>query len=312
MVNLNLVKRLILTSAIFAGMGAIAAEGNATDVFPSQELIPKILPSNLQLINRFGRADAARMIADSPRVGAPLRSTEEGISVSPSGNPQLPEWAMSALRRLDARYNCIEENTDLDRQLTRAKFADKLNICLRLANESLPSTSTDPATKADLETLQKLQAEFAPELTALRGRVDAIEAKTEQLKQQQFSATTKLNAQVWVNFTGAFPSNGITAERSLAQGGSNAFIPPTRVNGVPTRVQLRDTNPTVSNYLFLTLNSSFTGKDALVTQLVAGNASSPANQLVSSGFFNTWGTPITDRTGTPQAGSNAVYLRELS
>jgi Carbohydrate-selective porin, OprB family len=316
-VNLNLVNKLILTAfiSIFAGIGTIADRVAAADKLPSQELIslPKILPPNPQLTDT--------------RIGAPMLSTE-GISVSPSSDLPLPEWALSALQKLDDRYNCIEDNTDLvgkaspveNRELTRAKFAAKLNICLSLANESLAlasprriSTSpTDPATRADLETIQKLQAEFATELTALRGRVEAIEAKTETLKQQQFSATTKLNAQVWVNFTGAFPSNSITAERSLAQGGSSAFIAPTRVNGVPTRVQLRDTNPTVSNYLFLTLNSSFTGQDALVTQLVAGNANSPANQLVSSGFFNTWGTPITDQTGTPQAGSNAVYIRELS
>ncbi|WP_310412501.1 iron uptake porin [Chamaesiphon sp. OTE_8_metabat_110] len=292
MVKLNLVTSLIVTASMLAGMGAIAAEGRATDVLPSHEPIPKILPS----------------IADS-QIGAPIRSTE-GISGSPATDLPIPEWALSALQQLDDRYNCIEESTDLARGVTRAKFAERLNICLSLANESIPVPT--PATKAELETIQKLQAEFATELTALRGRVEAIEAKTEILKQQQFSATTKLSAQVWVNFTGAFTSNSITAERSLAQGGTNAFIPPARVNGVPTRVQLRDTNPTVSNYLFLTLNSSFTGKDMLVTQLVAGNANSPANQLVSSGFFNTWGVPITDQTGTPQAGSNAVYLRELS
>jgi Carbohydrate-selective porin, OprB family len=308
-VNLNLVNKLILTAfmAIFTGIGTIADRVDAADPLPSQELmsLPKILPPNSQL-------------TDS-RIGAPILSTD-GISVSPSSDLQIPDWALSALQKIDIRYDCIEDNTDLvgkaspveNRELTRAKFAAKLNICLSRANESIASSPADPATKEDLETIQKLQAEFATELTALRGRMETIEAKTEQLKQQQFSATTKLSAQVWVNFTGVFTSNSITAERSLAQGGTNAFIPPTRVNGVPTRVQLRDANPTVSNYLFLTLNSSFTGKDALVTQLVAGNANSPANQLVSSGFFNTWGTPITDQTGTPQAGSNAVYIRELS
>ena len=290
MVDLNLVTRLIVTASMLAGMGAIAAQVQAVDELPSHERI------------------SARLT--DARISAPIISTDGKIDII-SSDLQLPDWALSALQKLDDRYDCIEDNTDLNRQLTRAKFAAKLNICLSRANESLASSPTDPATK-DLEIIQKLQAEFATELTALRGRVEAIEAKTETLKQQQFSATTKLSAQVWVNFTGAFTSNSITAERSLAQGGTSAFIAPTRVNGVPTRVQLRDANPTVSNYLFLTLNSSFTGKDMLVTQLVAGNANSPANQLVSSGFFNTWGTPITDQTGTPQAGSNAVYIRELS
>jgi hypothetical protein len=244
-VNLNLVNKLILTAfiAIFTGIGTIADRVDAADPLPSQELIslPKILTPNSQL-------------TDS-RIGAPILLTE-GILISPSTDLQIPEWALSALQKIDIRYDCIEDNTDFvgkaspveNRELTRAKFAAKLNICLSRANESIASSPADPATKEDLETIQKLQAEFATELTALRGRVEAIEAKTETLKQQQFSATTKLSAQVWVNFTGAFTSNSITAERSLAQGGTNAFIPPTRVNGVPTRVQLRDTNPTVTTY----------------------------------------------------------------
>jgi Carbohydrate-selective porin, OprB family len=256
LVNLNLVKQLILTSAIFAGIGAIATEGKATDVLPTQEPVTKILPLNSQLTDRFGRADASvvfssvlfssrraanqrlrqpeapptQTITDS-RIGAPLRSSDEGISGAPSGDSQLPEWALSALQQLDDRYNCIEDNTDLvgkaspveNSSLTREKFANKLNICLSLANESIGSSPTDSATKADLETIQKLQTEFATELAASSGRVEAIEAKTERLKQQQFSATTKLNAQLWINFTGAFPSNRITAERSLAQGGTNPF-----------------------------------------------------------------------------------------
>jgi len=67
-------------------------------------------------------------------------------------------------------------------------------------------------------------------------------------------------------------------------------------------------NTSVSYYVNLNLNTSFTGRDLLVTQLAVGNGNSPANELVSSGFFNSWGVPFTDQgAGTP----NNVVVREL-
>ncbi len=41
----------------------------------------------------------------------------------------------------------------------------------------------------------------------------------------------------------------------------------------------------MSYYAFLTFNTSFTGKDSLITQFNVGNGNSPANQLVSAGFL---------------------------
>ncbi|MGF1540106.1 MAG: iron uptake porin, partial [Pleurocapsa sp.] len=64
-----------------------------------------------------------------------------------------------------------------------------------------------------------------------------------------------------------------------------------------------------SYYSWINFNSSFTGKDSLVTQLVAGNGNSPANTFISAGLYNTFGVPFTDQTGAPEAGS--VAIREL-
>ena len=47
-----------------------------------------------------------------------------------------------------------------------------------------------------------------------------------------------------------------------------------------------------------------------MTQLTVGNGNSPANQYVSSGFYNSWGTPFLDQTGTLSEG--AMVVRELS
>nr|WP_158516769.1 carbohydrate porin [Scytonema hofmannii] len=44
--------------------------------------------------------------------------------------------------------------------------------------------------------MQRLQEEFATELATLRGRVDVLEAHNATLESQQFSTTTKLNAEV--------------------------------------------------------------------------------------------------------------------
>ncbi|MFN9362305.1 MAG: iron uptake porin, partial [Pseudanabaena sp.] len=68
-------------------------------------------------------------------------------------------------------------------------------------------------------------------------------------------------------------------------------------------------NITFGYYLFLNLTTSFTGKDALVTQLVTGNGNSPANNFVSAGYTNSWGTPFLDQTGVPTA--NVFNIREL-
>jgi Carbohydrate-selective porin, OprB family/S-layer homology domain len=252
---------------------------------------------------------------ETPLSAAPAPEMEQVTSVSQLTDVKPTDWAFQALQSLVERYGCIAGYPDKtyrgNRALTRYEFAAGLNACLDRVNELIAAATADLVKKDDLATVQKLQEEFAAELATLRGRVDALEARTTTLEKQQFSTTTKLSAQIWFNVTGAFSSGDVTAERSLANP-NNVNAAPARVGGIPTRVQREQPNTTFSNYLFLTLNTSFTGKDALVTQLVAGNAISPANQYVSAGFFNSWGTPITDQTGVPVAGSNALYIRELS
>ena len=241
---------------------------------------------------------------------------EAVTSVSQLTDVKPTDWAFQALQSLVERYGCIAGYPDKtfkgNRAITRYEFAAGLNSCMDRINDLISASTADAVKQSDLLTLRKLQEQFAAELATLRGRVDSLESKVSTLQKQQFSTTTKLSGQLWINMTGAFTGSPVKAERSLLQGGGNPNLAPSRVGGVPTQVQRSQPNITLSNYLFLNLTTSFTGKDALVTQLVAGNASSPANQLVSAGFFNSWGTPITDQTGTPQPGSNAVYIREMS
>jgi hypothetical protein len=282
---------------------------------PTQSKEPEIhlTPSDLNITAPSGMEQLPTVSQLSPSEGKPNPAMTQVTSVSQLSDVRPTDWAFQALQSLVERYGCIAGYPDQtyrgNRALTRYEFAAGLNACLDRVNELIAAATADLVEKEDLATLQKLQEEFAAELATLRGRVDALETRATTLEKQQFSTTTKLTGTVWFNLTGAFPTGNITAERNPANSGS-AFAAPRRgVGNVPTRVSRDRPEITASYYAFLTLTTSFTGKDQLVTQLVSGNGNSPANQLVSSGFFNSWGTPFLDQTGVVTPGS--VAIREL-
>ncbi|NHC35787.1 iron uptake porin [Scytonema millei] len=229
-------------------------------------------------------------------------------SVSQLSDVQPTDWAFQALQSLVERYGCIAGYPDGtyrgNRALTRYEFAAGLSACLDRVNELIATASAD-VDKQDLDTLQALQAEFAAEIATMRRRVDALETQTAELEANQFSTTTKLTANIFLNVTGAFADEDITAE------GTSVFVPARGADGRPVRRTITDDpNVTFSDYLFLNFNTSFTGKDSLVTQLVAGNGNSPANTFASAGLFNTFGVPYTDQKGVTGADNNVV-VREL-
>jgi hypothetical protein len=161
-------------------------------------------------------------------------------SVSQLSDVQPTDWAFTALQSLVERYGCIAGYPDRtfrgNRATSRYEFAAGLNACLDKINELISSGLADKVSKEDLAALQKLQEEFAAELATLRGRVDALEAKTAQLEAQQFSTTTKLNA------TAIIAASGAT-----------------------------DNNFTLAGRVRINFDTSFTGKDRLRTRLEAGN-----------------------------------------
>ncbi|OUL32502.1 hypothetical protein BV378_00135, partial [Nostoc sp. RF31YmG] len=133
-----------------------------------------------------------------------------------------------------------------NRALTRYEFAAGLNACLDRVNELIATATADLVTKQDLATLQRLQEEFSAELATLRGRVDALEAKTAELEANQFSTTTKLNAEVVIAVAGVVGGNTVND---------------TKVNR----------NIVLGNRVRLNFDSSFTGQDLLRTRLQATN-----------------------------------------
>jgi hypothetical protein len=271
----------------------------------------EVAPTSTQTVTDVTPLELATLEADT-EADESSSGMAQVTSVSQLSDVDPTHWAFTALQSLVERYGCIAGYPDGtykgNRALTRYEFAAGVNACLDRVNELIAAGTTGLATKEDLATLQKLQEEFAAELATLRGRVDALEARTTELEANQFSTTTKLTGLVWFNQTAAFASDSVISERRFE---NNAFAAPVRdpVTLRPSRVERDDPNITFSYYAWLTLTTSFTGKDTLVTQMAVGNGNSPANQLVSAGFFNSWGTPFTDQSGTPTA--NDVVIREL-
>ena len=120
-------------------------------------------------------------------------------SVSQLSDVRPTDWAFQALQSLVERYGCIAGYPDGtfrgNRAMTRYEFAAGLNACLDKVSELIRAGTGNLATKDDLAALQRLQEEFAAELATLRGRVDALEARTSELEANQFSTTTKLTGE---------------------------------------------------------------------------------------------------------------------
>lgn len=236
-------------------------------------------------------------------------------SVSQLSDVRPTDWAFGALQSLVERYGCIAGYPDGtfrgNRAMTRYEFAAGLNACLDQITKQIGTSTANLVKKEDLLAVQKLQEDFAAELATLRGRVDALEARTSELEANQFSTTTKLSGFAWFNVTGAWANDKIRVE-TTDQKAALPIRPAGRdpVTNRPIVQKVDNPEVTFSQLVWLTLNTSFTGKDQLITQLAVGNGNSPANQFTSAGLFNTFGTPFLDQTSG--SNPNEVILRELS
>ncbi|OCR02211.1 porin [Oscillatoriales cyanobacterium USR001] len=176
-------------------------------------------------------------------------------SVSQLSDVQPTDWAFQALQSLVERYGCIAGYPDGtfrgNRALTRYEFAAGLNACLDQVSRLIATATANFVTKEDLAILQRLQEEFAAELATLRGRVDALEARTTELEANQFSTTTKLAGEAIFAISDTYQG-----DISLNNKDNN------------------DDDPTETNLGYrvrLNLLTSFTGRDLLKTRLQARN-----------------------------------------
>jgi hypothetical protein len=244
----------------------------------------------------------------------PPESMSQVTSVSQLSDVRPTDWAFQALQSLVERYGCIAGYPDRtfrgNRALTRYEFAAGVNACLDRVNELIAASTANLVKKEDLMALQKLQEEFAAELATIRGRVDALEARTTTLEKQQFSTTTKLNGEVIFGFGGAF--GGDRAVNSDQQRAIDAAADPEAernnvITGSRTNADrgVRE-NFILANRVRLSLDTSFTGKDRLRTQLQARNIGS----FSGAGATGITGTNMT-RLGYDGSNNNTIELRRL-
>ena len=206
-------------------------------------------------------------------------SMNQVTSVSQLSDVRPTDWAYQALQSLVERYGCIAGYPDGtyrgNRALTRYEFAAGLNACLDQVTKLIGSSTANFVTQEDLAVLQRLQEEFAAELASLRGRVDALEARTSELEANQFSTTTKLNGETIFAVSDTFGKAAVGDDKTTANLGY--------------RVRLN-------------FDSSFTGTDRLRTRLQARN---------NARYDRPTGTPMT-RTNFDGDGGSEITLDKLS
>ena len=264
--NSLLVTPAVLGATLAASLGAIASEAPATT--SAAETLTQANAYSVEVANN---------------------SLDQVTSVSQLSDVQPTDWAFQALQSLVERYGCIAGYPDGtyrgNRAMTRYEFAAGVNACLDRVNELIAAGTADLVTKEDLATLQRLQEEFSAELATLRGRVDALEARTAELEANQFSTTTKLNGEAIFAFTNAFGDQkavGVGEDPALAED--------------------LDDELAFSDRVRLNLDTSFTGRDRLRTRL----------QAVNVPEYNTarTGTNMT-RLGFDGEGDNNVEVSKL-
>jgi hypothetical protein len=226
------------------------------------KLSPLVLAASFLAANSALGAEVNEEMTSITEMSQESDSMGQVTSVSQFSDVQPTDWAFQALQSLVERYGCIAGYPNGtyrgNRAMTRYEFAAGLNACLDRVNELIATATADLVTKEDLATLQRLQEEYSAELATLRGRVDALEAKTAELEANQFSTTTKLIGEAIFVLSDSFGDNAAISAATL------------RANPNAPERDL-DSNTTLSERVRLTLNSSFTGKDQLQIRLQVGN-----------------------------------------
>ncbi|MBW4478220.1 MAG: iron uptake porin [Tolypothrix brevis GSE-NOS-MK-07-07A] len=218
----------VFSAMLFVGSGAMGGETSATS-----EIIDPLVAETSTEDQKMSQVNSVSQLSD----------------VKPT------DWAFQALQSLVERYGCIAGYPNGtyrgNRAMTRYEFAAGLNACLDRVNELIATATTDLVTKEDLATLQRLQEQFATELATLRGRVDAVEAKTAELEANQFSTTTKLSGEVVTVVSDVLGGRRVNDER------------------------IEEQNTTLGARVRVEFNTSFTGKDELFTRIQTNNIVTP-------------------------------------
>ena len=198
------------------------------------------------------------------------------------------DWAYEALRSLVDRYGCIAGFPNQTyrgyQALSRYEFAAGLNSCLNQIERLI--ASSDAVVREDLDTINRLSAEFEAELATIGGRIDSLEGRTAFLEDNAFSTTTKLQGEVAFTLANAFGEEQATD-----------FFDDDIDEDSPDL----DSQVVFNERVRLQLVSSFTGQDQLFTRLTAGN--------IDNSFQDETGTREGRFAHDGPAGNNVVIDR---
>jgi hypothetical protein len=236
--------------------------------------------TQLQQVARYSDSSLQQPSLQQPSTDVAM--LDQVTSVSQLSDVRPTDWAFQALQSLVERYGCIVGYPNRtfrgNQALSRYEFAAGLNACMDRINELIAAATADLVRKEDLLTVQKLQEEFAAELATLRGRVDAVEARTATLEKQQFSTTTKLRGEAIFSVAGVFGDQtalNSDQQRRIDNAANEAAQEAIERAGNPAvagsaRGDLQD-NLIFSDRVRLSLDTSFTGRDLLLARLQARN-----------------------------------------
>jgi Carbohydrate-selective porin, OprB family/S-layer homology domain len=270
--NTKIIFGSTLLLSVMAATSALAAE-QPQQVTPAQGDAAAASPfSTFQVVQTDENAEQAQV-----------------TSVSQLSDVQPTDWAFQALQSLVERYGCIAGYPNGtfrgNRAATRYELAAALNACLDQISDKF-------ATKEDLATVKALQEEFKAELATLKGRVDGLEARTATLEAQQFSTTTKLSGEVI--FQGAV-SNKSTS------------LPSGVLGQLPGLFSSSGDNVTFLHRATLSLLTSFTGKDLLITSLQEGTYGIPGFNTDDGGSFATYHGTLAPALNQVSTGNVGLY-----
>lgn len=208
---------------------------------------------------------------------------DQVTSVSELSDVRPTDWAFQAVQSLVERYGVLTGYPDRtfrgNRPLTRYEFAATIATVIGRIEEQLLAGNTGTTLTEDVQTIRRLINAYGGALSQLRSRVDNIQSRIATQESQQFSTTTKLNAQVYY----------------VATNGTNA-------------------DSTVISRIRLDLLTSFQGEDRFVTQLEAGNNGEDAIANAHNDRQNLLGTTglLADGGGLdPVGASRELRIRKL-
>jgi len=210
-----------------------------------------VAPAALGLLAPIA-ANAAEVNLNGVAGYADQETYEEEVTAAQFSDVVPGDWAYTALIKLSESYGCVDnsynQNLKSGQSLTRYEAAALVNACLEggVASADIGSDAL------------RLSNEFGTEMAILKGRIDGLEYKVQELSAGQFSSATKMSGQA------VFTTGTVDVADTL--GGT-----------APNDGKL------FSTYAYkLALNSSFNGTDLLTAELEAGNADTAQYRLDSA------------------------------